>query len=164
MVLLPWNSVLTSGCQACHVSQHSCSGDAGCVCCHEQVLWKKSAPYNFKCRKVIQLPGDQLHLAGHIFTAQRWSDTNRLLLVQPTFSDPDPFGPAGKPQPMEEATPEAADGLMGDDAAARERVLKFEVQMYRLRDGEYVVDFQVGCPAVTMCWTKPGSTPLARGD
>jgi 5'-AMP-activated protein kinase catalytic alpha subunit len=69
-----------------------------------QVLWKKSAPYNFKCRKVIQIPG--------------------------------------KPQPMEEATPEAADGLMGDDATARERVLKFEVQMYRLRDGEYVVDFQ----------------------
>jgi hypothetical protein len=65
---------------------------------------------------------------------------------------------------MEEATPEAADGLMGDDAAARERVLKFEVQMYRLRDGEYVVDFQVGRPAVTACWTKPGSAPLARGD
>ena len=65
---------------------------------------------------------------------------------------------------MEEATPEAADGLMSDDAAARERVLKFEVQMYRLRDGEYVVDFQVGCSAVTMCWTKPGSTRRARGD
>lgn len=59
------------------------------------------------------------------------------------------FGPAGKQQPMEEATPEAADGLMGDDAAARERVLKFEVQMYRLRDGEYVVDFQVGRPAAS---------------
>lgn len=27
--------------------------------CHraEQVLWKKAAPYNFKCRKVVYLPG-----------------------------------------------------------------------------------------------------------
>lgn len=52
---------------------------------------------------------------------------------------------------MEEATPEAPDGLMGDDATARERVLKFEVQMYRLRDGEYVVDFQVRCSATLNC-------------
>ena len=52
---------------------------------------------------------------------------------------------------MEDASPEAADGLMLDDATSRERVLKFEVQMYRLRDGEYVVDFQVSCPAVTAC-------------
>ena len=22
-----------------------------------QVMWKKTAPYNFKCRKVVQLPG-----------------------------------------------------------------------------------------------------------
>ena len=61
---------------------------------------------------------------------------------------------------MEDATPEASDGLMGDDAAARERVLKFEVQMYRLRDGEYVVDFQVGCPAVTICCTNQGQLHL----
>lgn len=51
---------------------------------------------------------------------------------------------AGKPQPMEDAAPDMADGTMTDDAASRERVLKFEVQMYRLREGEYVVDFQVG--------------------
>jgi hypothetical protein len=30
------------------------------------------------------------------------------------------------------------------DAAPATRLLKFEVQMYKLRDGEYLVDFQVG--------------------
>ncbi len=25
-----------------------------------QVMWKKAAPYNFKCRKVVQLPGNDL--------------------------------------------------------------------------------------------------------
>ena len=128
------------------------------------MLWKKLAPYNFKCRKVIQLPGEHhaascrvhLSLAIHWPAIQRWSDIDCILLVQPAVSDSDPFGPAGKPQPMEEATPEAADGLMGDDATARERVLKFEVQMYRLRDGEYVVDFQVGCSAVLNCRENQG--------
>lgn len=44
---------------------------------------------------------------------------------------------------MDEASPEMVDGEMSEGPASRERLLKFEVQMYRLREGEYVVDFQV---------------------
>ena len=50
---------------------------------------------------------------------------------------------AGKALAVDVASPDM-DGEMAEDSAVRERVLKFEVQMYRLREGEYVVDFQVG--------------------
>mmetsp|Transcript_2344 Transcript_2344/g.7017 ORF Transcript_2344/g.7017 Transcript_2344/m.7017 type:complete len:506 (-) Transcript_2344:768-2285(-) len=71
-----------------------------------QVMWKKAAPYNFRCRKVVQLPG--------------------------------------KVASIEEAVAEMETGGDQVDGAptTRERLLKFEVQMYRLREGEYVVDFQ----------------------
>jgi len=54
-----------------------------------------------------------------------------------------PCCPGGKANSMDEASPEMVDGEMSDGPASRERLLMFEVQMYRLREGEYVVDFQV---------------------
>lgn len=52
---------------------------------------------------------------------------------------------AGKVASIEEAVAEMETGGDQVDGAptTRERLLKFEVQMYRLREGEYVVDFQV---------------------
>lgn len=109
------------------------------------MLWKKSAPYNFKCRKVIQIPGERHALAEaavRLMLPSQWVNGCYKGHYFSTLTAADGH-PAGKPQPMEESTPDMADGTMTDDAAARERVLKFEVQMYRLREGEYVVDFQV---------------------
>ena len=36
------------------------------------------------------------------------------------------------------------DGIEMGSSLGPERVLKFEVQMYKLRDGDYLIDFQVG--------------------
>lgn len=71
-----------------------------------QVMWKKGAPYNFKCRKIVQLQD--------------------------------------KAASIEEETAEmetCRDEVEGQPTS-RQRLLKFEVQMYRMREGEYVVDFQ----------------------
>lgn len=78
-----------------------------------QVAWKKLAPYNLKCRKVVRVSASRIN---------RMSDD----------------GDSGK-------LPDACDGLDNtgqDQQGVIEHVLRFEAQMYKVRDEEYVIDIQ----------------------
>ena len=131
-----------------------------------QVLWKKAAPYNFKCRKVVHLPGEALCLSGF---SRVWLQSDcapsyrqghackdpQLKIAGTTVSKAASLDSqqgatlhAAKPAALDESSSDmddAAAAAVGGEpmGEGRERVLKFEVQLYRLREGEYVMDFQV---------------------
>ncbi len=58
----------------------------------------------------------------------------------------------------ENGTDIGADGASANLPGSKERVLKFELQMYKMRDGEYCIDIQVKpyLPSPASC--NPGRT------
>jgi len=95
------------------------------------VQWKKLAPYNLKCRKASKRRSPRsTHMSDD-------ADDERLdgLLGDTTM---DLVGSA-KSGASEDAS---SGGAGAGQAAPGEHVLKFECQMYKVRDDEYLIDIQ----------------------
>lgn len=125
------------------------------------VAWKKNGPYNLKCRAMLRLrappPGD---MDGGGGSGSQAALSRQLSGVASddgmALDDPSPSQAAGGgPLSMAVAADDARmDGVApgvrrpsgaaaAAEAAAQEREVKFEAQLYKMRDGEYSLDFQV---------------------
>ena len=82
------------------------------------IAWKKLAPYNLKCRKVIK--------------------TRRVSVADDLDHQMDEIV----------AKSGGAEGAEGEELVPGESMLKFEIQMYKAKDDEYLIDLQrlVGDP------------------
>ena len=59
---------------------------------------------------------------------------------------------------MEAVSPRSfQDGL----PVSQERILKFELQLYKLKDSEYLLDVQVGSPCSSRCSTPWPNIPIS---
>ncbi|EFN56161.1 hypothetical protein CHLNCDRAFT_57611 [Chlorella variabilis] len=124
------------------------------------VAWKKNGPYNLKCRAMLRLrappPGD---MDGGGGSGSQAALSRQLSGVASddgmALDDPSPSQAAGGgPLSMAVAADDARmDGVApgvrrpsgaaaAAEAAAQEREVKFEAQLYKMRDGEYSLDFQ----------------------
>ncbi|GAX83399.1 hypothetical protein CEUSTIGMA_g10824.t1 [Chlamydomonas eustigma] len=100
------------------------------------IAWKKTAPYNLKCRKVVKVPRAKTSMSDDD------DDDDDDQLVGDSHMDMgherNVESPVPSPQTQQSNTVETVDS----DVAADEMVLKFECQMYKSRDDEYLVDIQ----------------------
>ena len=143
------------------------------------VAWKKTAPYNLKCRKVVKLPSPRCSMSGN----KIWREKFQVLVTKvPSFpQDGDNISIASMATPDDEDNhmvgdshmdmgekdkavpglqlqqlhihggggPNAASNVSpADELAADEILLKFECQMYKSRDDEYMIDIQVSVVAM----------------
>lgn len=133
------------------------------------VAWKKNGPYNLKCRAVLRLqPGAQDSDGGvpngdagpATGIDRRGSDDSMATMEDVSPQSLAAAGSGGGPLSMAAAADDArearaaAAAAAGDDMAAGggggggsgeilEKEVKFEAQLYKMRDGEYALDFQV---------------------
>lgn len=135
------------------------------------VAWKKNGPYNLKCRAVLRLHpsahdsgsgtpnGDAARAAS---LDRRGSDDSMATMEDVSPQSLAAAGSGGGPLAMAvaaedarearaaaaaAAASDAADAAGGDAGGgggqALEKEVKFEAQLYKMRDGEYSLDFQV---------------------
>jgi len=97
------------------------------------ISWKKMSPYNLKCRKVVKVPRTRSSMSDDDDDDQLVGDSHMDMGHERTVESS-----ASVPQTQEGSTAENRDS----DVAADEMVLKFECQMYKSRDDEYLVDVQ----------------------
>ncbi|KAL4438213.1 hypothetical protein ABPG77_010574 [Micractinium sp. CCAP 211/92] len=134
------------------------------------VAWKKNGPYNLKCRAVLRLHpsahdsgsgtpnGDAARAAS---LDRRGSDDSMATMEDVSPQSLAAAGSGGGPLAMAvaaedarearaaaaaAAASDAADAAGGDAGGgggqALEKEVKFEAQLYKMRDGEYSLDFQ----------------------
>lgn len=131
------------------------------------VAWKKNGPYNLKCRAVLHLQpsghdsgggtpnGEAGPAAGSI--DRRGSDDSMATMEDVSPQSLAAAGSGGGPLAMAAAADDArearaaaaaaagadgADGGGGGGGEPLEKEVKFEAQLYKMRDGEYALDFQ----------------------
>lgn len=122
------------------------------------VAWKKTAPYNLKCRKVVvvQTPrtsmsdddgderldglvGDSHMDLGSHHAGKMMAAAAPLLDGQARVDGTGAEGAGGA------AGGAAGAAVAGDGLAPGESVMKFECQMYKVREDEYLIDIQRLC-------------------
>lgn len=146
------------------------------------MAWKKNGPYNLKCRAVLHLQpsghdsgggtpnGEAGPAAGSI--DRRGSDDSMATMEDVSPQSLAAAGSGGGPLAMAAAADDArearaaaaaaagadgADGGGGGGGEPLEKEVKFEAQLYKMRDGEYALDFQVSTAG------KPGAAGTALG-
>ncbi len=105
------------------------------------IAWKKGGPYNLRCRAVVAPPpgapgASQLPAAFGDAPAPMDADTTSMLV------DGSPLAsPRGSPRASASLLT-AGSGAGPGGGAALGREVKFEAQVYRVREGEYALDLQ----------------------
>jgi 5'-AMP-activated protein kinase catalytic alpha subunit len=127
------------------------------------VFWKKNGPYNLKCRAVLHLtppadggsgeggggaaPNGQAGASGQLTRDHSDDSMGVAMEASPAAAGQQQQGALAAALAAEDARmAEAAAAVVGsggsDSAGSLEREVKFEAQLYKMRDGEYALDFQ----------------------
>lgn len=104
-----------------------------------RVSWKKGGPYNVKCRAVLTLGQNS---GGKGLTVSRQnSDAAEMVADTPTAAQAVAVADAMQADDADVAMG-GADLVPGGGLSPSDREIKFECQLYKVRDGEYALDMQ----------------------